>query len=340
MSALLALSILIRIAAMFWSIVLWRRLRDWRMAFVTATLALMALRQTLTLIKTFDPSSVRFDANLDELPGLLVSVMALLFVFLLGRMIMEIRERERHLQQMQKLDAVGRLASGIAHDFNNLLTVIRGNSEILLADLPTGSAEHELSKEINDAAGMGAELTRKLMAVARRSPQHTEKVLLNDVVSDSVSMLRRVIPENIELALNLGDEGCIAEVDRGHVEQILVNLVINARDAIESGGRIVVETSVRDYGTSLKRPLGADAKKYALLEVSDNGSGMDAETRSRIFEPFFSTKAPDKGTGLGLASTHAIVTSYSGFIDVESAPGAGTRFRIGLPLATPQVAPA
>ena len=333
MSLLLITSILVRAAALVWSAAVWYRLRDWRMGLLTGMLVLMVVRQSLTLWVGFESFSIDVTANLDEIPALLVSVLALLAVYYLGRMISEQHRAESYLQQSQKMDAIGRLAGGVAHDFNNLLTVIHGFADVLRSDLQKGTPEHDAAMEIIYSAERGAGLTRQLLALVRRKPRDVGVVNVNDVLEDMRGMLERLIREDITLRVEKGPGNYPVFIDRGHLEQIIINLVVNARDATPSGGEIFVSTrSSRTPRNSIPRSE-RPANGYVALTVSDTGEGMDKATRSRMFEPFFSTKDAEKGTGLGLATVHAIVSENHGVIDVESAVGEGTTIFVQLPIA-------
>ena len=227
---------------------------------------------------------------------------------------------EGELRQSQKLEAVGLLAGGIAHDFNNLLSVISGYTEILLRRLGREAEGSDEIAEVAKAADRAARLTRQLLAYSRKQVLQPRPLDLNDLVTETHTMLERVIGENIEfstvLAQNLGS----IYADEGQIEQILMNLVVNARDAMPDGGTLVVET---------RPPTDAG---YVTLVVTDTGCGMDKETVARIFEPFYTTKERGAGTGLGLATVYGIVKQSDGYIDVESEPGVGTTFRVYFPL--------
>jgi PAS domain S-box-containing protein len=237
------------------------------------------------------------------------------------RDITERRRLEAQLIQAQKVEAVGQLAAGLAHDFNNLLTAVNGHAALLESTLPAGHSGREHALVILDAVERASALTRSLLTFSRDTAPRLEPVRLNEVVEGIAALLRRVIGEGVtlELALDPGDPSAVA--DRGQIGQVLVNLVTNARDALPRGGRITVAT-----GTTAG--AGADARVY--IEVADTGTGIDAATRARIFEPFFTTKEPGRGTGLGLAMVQSIVGKHGGSVAVDSAPGAGSRFRVCL----------
>jgi CheY-like chemotaxis protein len=229
------------------------------------------------------------------------------------------------------MEALGRLAGGIAHDFNNLLTVIGTYSAFALRQV--SSADDGLRRDIEEIRKAGetaASLTRQLLALSRRQVLQAQVLDLNTVVADTYKMLRRLIGEDIDLVtVPAQDLGCV-KADPGQLEQVLLNLVVNARDAMPRGGRVTIETASVVGGTK-DGPAGIPPGPHTMLAVSDNGSGMDAETLSHIFEPFFTTKGRDRGTGLGLATVYGIVAQSGGHIAVESEPGQGTVFRVYLP---------
>jgi PAS domain S-box-containing protein len=255
----------------------------------------------------------------------------------------DLRDRkalEEQLRQSQKMEAVGRLAGGIAHDFNNVLTVITATTTILLED--TEPRHHADLGEVMTAATRAAGLTRQLLTFSRQGFVQLESVNLPTVIRRMEPMFRRLLPSNIELRVAATDNERTVRADASQVEQLLMNLVVNAMDAMPSGGRLAIESfveSVTPTGKHSDIPLPEG--EYKRLIVRDSGIGMDQATVSRIFEPFFTTKEVGKGTGLGLATVYAVVTSLAGHIDVDSAPGRGTVFSIWLPLerATPRAAP-
>jgi PAS domain S-box-containing protein len=250
---------------------------------------------------------------------------------LLIRDITENQRLEAQLLQAHKMEAVGRLAGGIAHDFNNLLTVINGYAEFALQDLPTDLTLCDSINEILLAGRRAAELTNGLLAFSRKQVRHPTVLKLNDTVSGTEKMLRRLVGEDIEIKTALAEKLWENEADRSQLEQIIVNLAANARDAMPRGGTLTLETSNVEIDEPIGRRLGVSAGAYVRLAVSDTGMGMDAETQTRIFEPFFTTKGPGKGTGLGLATVYGIVKQSSGAISVYSEPGRGTTFKIFLP---------
>ena len=266
-------------------------------------------------------------------------------------MFTDIDERKRledQLRQSQKMEAVGRLAGGIAHDFNNLLTVILGYGGVLERKLSPHDPLVKNVIEIRKAGERAAALTQKLLAFSRKQVLQPRVLSLNHLIGDTESMLRRLIGEQIELLLELDPTVCHVKADSGQIEQVLMNLVINARDAMPAGGRLLIETERQelDAGPAGLRSLEAGA--YVALTVTDTGCGMDDTTKARIFEPFFTTKEPGIGTGLGLATVLGIVKQSGGSISVYSEVGIGTTFKIYLPLvadpeaglASPQLSPA
>jgi two-component system cell cycle sensor histidine kinase/response regulator CckA len=243
-----------------------------------------------------------------------------------------LRESQEQLVQAQKMDAVGRLAGGIAHDFNNLLTAIKGFTELLLLDFDEGDPRHPFVTEIQGAANRAAALTRQLLAFSRKQVLQPRVLDLNASVTDIEKMLRRLLGEDIQLETRQGRDLGRVKADPSQVEQVLVNLAVNARDAMPSGGTIVVRTENVDL-TREQIPTHSNVGPgpYVLLAVSDNGSGMGPEVQARIFEPFFTTKEKGKGTGLGLSTVYGIVQQSGGFVQVESVLGEGTTFLVYLP---------
>ena len=244
----------------------------------------------------------------------------------------ERRVLEDQFRQAQKMEAVGRLAGGIAHDFNNLLMVIGGYTEVLLTQL---EPEHPLfakTQAIQQASDRATTLTRQLLAFSRKQLLELKVVDVNTIVEDMERLLRPLIGETVELVTKLSPEVGRTRADAGQLEQVLMNLVVNSKDAMPNGGRIVVRTQNISLDDSY-RPEQTFIRpgKYVMLSVSDNGAGMSKETQSRIFEPFFTTKEKGKGTGLGLSTVYGIVKQSGGYVMVQSEPGAGTTFNIYLP---------
>jgi two-component system cell cycle sensor histidine kinase/response regulator CckA len=232
----------------------------------------------------------------------------------------EREQLENDLRQAQKLEAIGRLAGGIAHDFNNLLTAISGYAELALTDATSAAVRGEL-EHIQDAASRATSLTKQLLAFSRRQQLRPEVIDLNEVVVEMGGMLQRLIGVHVELVIDLGPDLRQTLADPTQVQQIVLNLAVNARDAMPSGGRL-------DIGTAnVERADGA----YVALTVSDTGFGMSEDTLEHVFDPFFTTKPVGEGTGLGLATVHGIAKQSGGDVEVESAPGRGSRFRILLP---------
>jgi signal transduction histidine kinase/CheY-like chemotaxis protein len=239
---------------------------------------------------------------------------------------------EGQLRQAQKMEALGRLAGGVAHDFNNLLTVIRGHSELLLDRLQPGDALHNNSQQIRKTADRAASLTRQLLAFSRMQVLQAKVLDVNELIAEMGKLLRRLIREDIEFNIRLGDSLGRVKADPGQLEQVLLNLTVNASDAMPVGGKLTIETQnvVLDRHDPRMRPP-VEPGKYVLVTVADTGLGMDEATKARIFEPFFTTKEPGKGTGLGLSTVYGVVNQSGGFIFVESERGKGTRFEIFLP---------
>src|SRR6266571_2066463 len=241
-----------------------------------------------------------------------------------------LRLSEGQLRQAQKMEAVGRLAGGVAHDFNNLLTVINGRSRLLL----DGLAGHPLRKEVEVIAAAGdraASLTRQLLAFSRRQIVEPRVIDLNTVVAETETMLRRVIGEDVHLEIRLKRDFGNVRADPGQIEQVIMNLVVNARDAMPQGGRLTIETANADRDGPSPAPGRLEAGRYVALSIQDTGSGMEAAVLSHLFEPYFTTKEKGKGTGLGLPTVAAIVKHCGGQIAVDSAPARGSRFTLYLP---------
>ena len=245
--------------------------------------------------------------------------------------ITERQQMEEQLRQSQKMEAVGQLAGGVAHDFNNILTVIAGYANILKMDLPQDSKHLELAEQISVATERAAQLTRGLLAFSRKQPMAPQRADLGEIVQRVEKFLVRVIGEDIQFRTNLLCDPLPVFVDLGQMEQVLINLAANARDAMEMGGTFTIATGLLELEDSMSfcGPPG----RYAVVIVSDNGKGMDAETAKKVFEPFFTTKEVGKGTGLGMAIVYGILQQHKGFITLSSKPGEGTTFTIYLPFA-------
>ena len=245
--------------------------------------------------------------------------------------ITEHKRLEGDLLQIQKMESIGRLAGGIAHDFNNILTAIRGNVDLLLEDVPDGH-EHFLElRDIRDAAERATALTRQLLAFSRKQALQTRDLELSALVRDMEKMLRRVIGEDVVLLTQPTESLGLVRADPGQLEQVLLNLAVNARDAMPSGGLLTIETRNVRMDLAVASAMGLPAGEYVSLVVRDTGHGMSDETKSRIFDPFFTTKPAGKGTGLGLAMVYGIVRQSGGAITVDSAPDRGATFRLFLP---------
>jgi PAS domain S-box-containing protein len=248
----------------------------------------------------------------------------------IGRNITAQKKAEDQLRQSQKMEAIGRLAGGVAHDFNNLLGIVTACTELLRPRLDKEGLEY--IDNIREAAKRGASLTRQLLSFSRKQPVQVQVLDLNDRLKEVGKLLRPLMGDDVELSILPRSASAIVEVDPGYLDQIVVNLAVNARDAMPHGGKLVIETDVRDFDEAFAKdhpPMTAG--RYIMLAVSDNGSGMDPVTLARIFEPFFTTKETGKGSGLGLATVYGIVQQSMGHIWVYSEPGRGTTFKIYLP---------
>ena len=251
-----------------------------------------------------------------------------------------LQQLEDRLRQAQKMQAVGLLAGGVAHDFNNLLTIIAGYSQMILSSLEPGDGNYYAAEQILKAQERAAGLTQQLLAFSRRQAPQFQVLEVNPVVRGLTSMLRRLIGEDIDLRLLLNPEIGVVKADAGQLEQVLMNLAVNARDAMPLGGTLVIETHPAQLdaqsGRELRRPVKPGA--YTVIEVRDSGSGMDAATQALLFEPFFTTKATGQGTGLGLSTVMGIVKQSAGSVEVTSSPGCGTSVRVYLPCVKPVAA--
>jgi PAS domain S-box-containing protein len=245
--------------------------------------------------------------------------------------ITEHKRLETQFFQSQKMETVGRLAGGIAHDFNNLLTVIKGYTQLSLIELPEDHPSRENIEEIRKASERAAELTQKLLAFSRRQVLDLKVLDLNDVVRGLEKMVSRVIGEDIEMFTALADDLGRVKTDPGQIEQVILNLAVNARDAMPNGGKLAIETANVELDENYARKhISVIPGAYVMLSVSDTGIGMPPEVKEHIFEPFYTTKEKDKGTGLGLSTIYGIVKLSGGNIWVYSEPGQGTAFKISL----------
>ena len=250
--------------------------------------------------------------------------------------ILNITERKRLEQQLlqsQKLESVGRLAGSIAHDFNNLLTIINGYAHLVLAEMGPNDTLRDSMEELSKAAMQAAGLTRQLVSFSRRQVAEPKTIAVNEFVKDYENMLRRLLGENIELVLSLDPQAGAFRADPGQMGQVLMNLAVNAKDAMPTGGKLVIETSSMVVDDHFARThLYVSPGQYVVLAVTDTGTGMSAEVKSHLFEPFYTTKEQGKGTGLGLSTVYGIVVNQSGgSIWVSSEPGQGTTFKLFFP---------
>jgi signal transduction histidine kinase/CheY-like chemotaxis protein len=280
-----------------------------------------------------------FTARDDELVTALASLAA---VAIQGRRAEDTRTQlENQLRHAQKMDAVGRLAGGIAHDFNNLLMVIRGRSELLARRVGADSPLRRHVDLVRETAERAAVLTQQLLTFSRKQVIQPKLVSLNEVVAGVAAMLRRLIGEHIELVVTPDPNLGRTRADQGQLEQAIMNLAVNARDAMPAGGRLALATANAELREDFARTHpGARAGSYVMLSVQDTGVGMDAETKAHLFEPFFTTKEPGKGTGLGLATVYGVVKQHAGYVTVDTREGAGTTFALYLPRSHEEETPA
>lgn len=258
-------------------------------------------------------------------------------IIVLSNDLTEHRVLEEQLIKAQKMESVGRLASGVAHDFNNLLTAIVGYTELAMEDPAADESQKDSLKEVLGASNRAADLTRQLLYFSHNEPVNSKPVNLKKTVVNLQKMLDRIIGENYNLLTVLPDDLWVVLADTTQIEQVIMNLVVNARDAMPGGGDIVIsaENTVLDEEAAIEHP-SARSGKFVCLTVADRGTGINKETLDNIFEPFFTTKGPTKGTGLGLSVVYGIISQHKGWIDVDSTHGLGTRFMVCLPVAAEQ----
>jgi two-component system cell cycle sensor histidine kinase/response regulator CckA len=248
------------------------------------------------------------------------------------RLIAERKELEAQFVQAQKMEVIGQLSAGMAHDFNNILAVIIGYGDLMLQELRGESTLRNYTAEIRHAADRASALTRQLLVFSRKQASQAVVFDLNAMLQDLDKMLRRLIDENVELTMVLSQEAGRVKADAGYIGQVLMNLVVNARDAMPNGGKLTITTSNATLGENVESATsGPLPGRYVVISVSDTGTGMTAEVQARLFEPFFTTKPKGKGTGLGLVTCQAIVRQCGGKIDIFSKPGQGATFRIYIP---------
>ena len=286
-------------------------------------------REPAEALRLADGRRIELTANPQRLDGV---TLGWVFRF---RDVTERHLLEEQLRQSQKMEAVGQLAGGVAHDFNNLLTIVRGNLDLLRDDVTLSGDAHELLDEVGRAAARAADLTRQLLAFGRKQTLRVSVFDLGETLTGIEPMLRRVIGANITLSADRDASATPVRADRGQLDQVVMNLVLNARDAMPAGGSVRLTTRLVRVSEARTVALGdvMPAGAYAELAVADTGSGIASDDLSRIFEPFYTTKPVGQGTGLGLAMVHGIVRQSHGFIDVESARGIGTTMRLLFPVA-------
>jgi two-component system, cell cycle sensor histidine kinase and response regulator CckA len=245
----------------------------------------------------------------------------------------ERRRLEARYQQASKMEAVGQLAAGVAHDFNNLLTVIIGYAEIMAADDADAARHTDEVREILSAATSATGLTKQLLAFSRQQVLHSKPLDVNALIVHMHGLLSRLIGVQIEIVKDLSSTLSLAFADRGQLEQVVMNLVVNARDAMPDGGRVTIVTRDVELDDASFQNEAVAPGRYVMLAISDTGTGMGEETHRRLFEPFYTTKESGKGTGLGLSTTYGIVKQSKGYIDVDTKLGSGTTFKVYLPCA-------
>jgi nitrogen-specific signal transduction histidine kinase/CheY-like chemotaxis protein len=248
------------------------------------------------------------------------------------RDIEEQKRLEEQLRQAQKMESIGTLAGGIAHDFNNILNIIKGYATLIGRHPAADQTITENLKIIDEGIERGASVVRQLLTMARKAKARLESTNVNAIVTELSNLLRETLPKTIEVELDLESNLPPVMTDANQISQALLNLCLNARDAMPTGGKLLLTTEVLSGAVLRGRFREAKEGQYAAIKVTDSGLGMDEATRNRIFEPFFTTKKPGEGTGLGLSVVYGIVTNHAGFVDVSSEPGCGTRFAVYLPM--------
>ncbi len=242
---------------------------------------------------------------------------------------------EEQLRQVNKIAVLGQVAAGIVHDFNHVLQVIRGYSELILQESGLNDASRENLLQIRRAVDRGASLTRQLLVFSRKEALEPVPLSLNSLIDELQGSLQRLLGESIEMRVILGSDVCPVKLDPGLFQQVVMNLAINARDAMPNGGSLTIKTAEVEVDEAhAKQQMGFQPGHYAIVDVTDTGSGIDPATKSHIFEPFFTTKEKDKGTGLGLANVIEILTRSGGSVAVDSEPGNGSSFKVFLPCLT------
>ncbi len=293
-------------------------------------LANIGIYQRVCYRKTGEPFTVEWQVKALRDPS---GVITNFLIF--QRDVTERNHLREQIQQAQKMEAIGRLAGGIAHDFNNLLTIIVGYSGLLATELAqNGAAASKQLRSLNEiqlASEKAAALTGQLLTFSRKQVLRTRAVDLNRVVFNLGGMLRRLIGEDVDLELSLSDKECVVRADAGQLEQVLMNLAVNARDAMPWGGMLTIQTRITEVTAHYATATRLESGRYAVLSISDTGIGMDEETRSHIFEPFYTTKDAGRGTGLGLSMVYGFVAQHGGGIEVSSEPGMGACFNVYLP---------
>jgi len=315
-----------------WSLLKSDKMDDAFRASVWAVLSAGKTWSGRSAIARKDGTSITIECTVSPVPGKLGQIEYMVAVYrdITGQLRME-----EELRQAQKIESIGRLAAGVAHDFNNMLTPILGYTEILLAAMHPADARYGQLLEIKKAAECSRDLTRQLVAFSRKQVLQVKAVDLRDVVSGIEQLLRRTVRKNVALKTSLSADPCPVAVDVGQVEQVLMNLAVNAQDAMPQGGELTIDVAPVELDAAFcATHHGAKPGRYGALIVSDTGCGMDDETRQHAFEPFFSTKS-DQGTGLGLSTVYGVVKQHAGSIWIESEPGSGARFSIYLPAALP-----